>query len=34
MDYKRQDDLDRRVAADKLAELTEELVQASAAGGG
>ena len=25
MDYKRQDDLDRRVAADKLAELTEEL---------
>ena len=25
MDYKRQDDLKRRVAADKLAELTEEL---------
>ena len=25
MDYKRQDDLGRRVAADKLAELTEEL---------
>jgi excisionase family DNA binding protein len=25
MDYKRQDDLDRRVAADRLAELTEEL---------
>jgi excisionase family DNA binding protein len=25
MDYKRQDDLNRRVAADKLAELTEEL---------
>jgi excisionase family DNA binding protein len=25
MDYKRKDDLDRRVAADKLAELTEEL---------
>jgi len=25
LDYKRQDDLDRRVAADKLAELTEEL---------
>jgi hypothetical protein len=25
MDYQRRDDLDRRVAADKLAELTEEL---------
>jgi len=25
MDYKRRDDRDRRVAADKLAELTEDL---------